>query len=94
MRMTLFTSNIYEYLKEDNVIDYGNNAVTQLADRLFQQTDNEIEYIKTAYNFVRDNISHSADIKEDIITCSASEVKSRTRNLFCKIASAGGFTSL
>ena len=47
MRMTLFTSNIYEYLKEDNVIDYGNNAVTQLADRLFQQTDNEIEYIKT-----------------------------------------------
>lgn len=74
MRMTLFTSNIYEYLKEDNVIDYGNNAVTQLADRLFQQTDNEIEYIKTAYNFVRDNISHSADIKEDIITCSASEV--------------------
>ena len=35
---------------------------------------NEVEYIKKAYEYVRDNISHSADINEDILTCSATEV--------------------
>ena len=29
---------------------------------------------KTAYEFVRDNISHAADINEETLTCSASQV--------------------
>lgn len=74
MNITPFTDNISEYLKSDDVIDYNNEAITQLADSLSQSTDGEIEYIKAAYEFVRDKISHSADINEDIITCSASEV--------------------
>ena len=41
---------------------------------LFKKADNELDFIKKAYEFVRDNISHSADINEDIITCAASEV--------------------
>lgn len=65
---------IEEYLKEDEVIDYKNEAIEQLADTLFEKANNELEYIKIVYEFVRDNISHSADINEDIITCTASEV--------------------
>ncbi len=66
--------NIEEYIKEDEVIDFSNEIITQLADSLFQNVDSEIEYIKAAYEFVRDNISHSADVDEDILTCTASEV--------------------
>lgn len=74
MSILLFTDNIAEYLKEDDVVDYGNEKVKQLADALYQGTRDEIAYIKKAYEYVRDNISHSADIQADAITCSASEV--------------------
>lgn len=43
-------------------------------DSLFQKSNNTQEYIKLVYEFVRDKIPHSADIKEEIITCTASEV--------------------
>lgn len=68
------TDNIEEYLKQDDVIDYNNDVITQIADLLFQRADSETQFIKAAYEFVRDRISHSADINEDIITCCASEV--------------------
>ena len=74
MKLSLFTDNIDEYLKRDNIVDYANGKIIQLADSLFCNTDNDIEYIKKAYEFVRDKISHSADINEDALTCSASEV--------------------
>ncbi|MBP1548733.1 MAG: transglutaminase domain-containing protein [Oscillospiraceae bacterium] len=74
MSITPFTDNISEYLKSDDVIDYNNESITQIADSLYQNAESEIEYIKAAYEFVRDKVSHSADINEDIITCSASEV--------------------
>lgn len=74
MRIKPSTGIIKEYLKEDNVIDFNNEIIVQLADSLSQKADSEIMYIKEAYEFVRDNISHSADINEDIITCTASEV--------------------
>lgn len=74
MNVVPYSNIIDEYLKEDAVIDYTNEAIAQLADDLFQRANNELEYIKIAYEFVRDNISHSADINEDMITCTASEV--------------------
>lgn len=74
MNIVLFSSNLDEYLKCDNVIDYKNESIAELADTLFQKANNEPDYIKIAYEFVRDNISHSADINEDTITCTASEV--------------------
>ena len=74
MNATPSIEKIEEYLKEDDVIDYSNDIIAQLANSLFQKADSEIEYIKAAYEYVRDNISHSADINRDIITCTASEV--------------------
>ena len=74
MDITLYSNKIDDYLKHDDVIDYENEAIIELADALFQKANNEFYFIKTAYEFVRDNISHSADISEDIITCAASEV--------------------
>ena len=74
MNIILYSNNIYEYLKCDNVIDYDNKSIVELADTLFKNANNKLDFIKTAYEFVRDNIAHSADINEDIITCTASEV--------------------
>ncbi|MBD5495705.1 MAG: transglutaminase domain-containing protein [Lachnospiraceae bacterium] len=74
MKITLYSNKIDEYLKHDNVIDYDNEAISELADILLKKADNELDFIKKAYEFVRDNISHSADVNEDIITCTASEV--------------------
>lgn len=74
MQVTPSSNKMGDYLRLDDVIDYEKQSITQLADMLFQKSTGEIEFIKAAYEFVRDNISHSADIKEDIITCSASQV--------------------
>ena len=74
MDIVLYSNKIDEYLKCDDVIDYDNEAITELADTLFKKVNNEFDFVRMAYEFVRDNISHSADIKEDRITCAASEV--------------------
>ena len=74
MNLVLYSDKVDEYLKYDDVIDYENEAIAELADTLSQKADSEIDYIKAAYEFVRDHISHSADIGEDVITCTASEV--------------------
>lgn len=74
MNLTLFSDDLSDYLKEDDVIDYSDESITQLADELYKKAYSETEYIKAAFEFVRDKISHSADINEDMITCSASEV--------------------
>lgn len=45
MNIELYSNKIDEYLKNDNVIDYENEAITELADILFQKADNELEFI-------------------------------------------------
>ena len=74
MKIKPLTEHIEEYIKEDEIIDYSNEMIVKLAEALYEQSGNETEYIRAAYEYVRDHISHSADINEDIITCSASEV--------------------
>lgn len=74
MKVTPYLNEIDKYLIADDVIDYGNSSIKQLAEALFQNAESELDFIKKAYEYVRDNISHSADINEDMITCTASEV--------------------
>ena len=72
--MKAFSEDINEYLKCDEVIDFDNTDVSKLADQLYSESENETEFVKMAYEYVRDMISHSADISADTVTCSASEV--------------------
>lgn len=74
MNLVLYSNKIEEYLKHDDVIDYEKEVIAELADALFQKADGELDFIRRAYEFVRDHISHSADQGEDIVTCTASEV--------------------
>ena len=74
MNLVLHSNKIDDYLKHDDVIDFENEAISKLADALFQKANGELDFIKAAYEFVRDKISHSADRGEDAVTCAASEV--------------------
>lgn len=72
--MKAFSEDINEYLKCDEVIDFYYNDVRKLADQLYSESESETEFVKMAYEYVRDMIPHSADISADTVTCSASEV--------------------
>lgn len=74
MEITPYTNDISQYLCEDEVINYSEELIANVAKTLLGESNDRIDYIKNAYEYVRDNISHSADIGEDAVTCSALEV--------------------
>ncbi|KQO14687.1 transglutaminase-like domain-containing protein [Paenibacillus sp. Leaf72] len=74
MTFTCESSNLDDYLEETTEVDYGHFSIKDLAAELYSQSLNEMDYVKTAFEFVRDHISHSVDIQSSRITCRASEV--------------------
>lgn len=74
MELKIYSDNIEDYLTDSDIIDYNNPKIQELANNLEEKANDEIDYIRLAYEFVRDHISHSADINNDLITCNASEV--------------------
>lgn len=72
--VTLYSNDILNYLQEDAVIDFNDIHIMQLSNRLWEESSSELNYIQRSYEYVRDQISHSADIGMDVITCAASEV--------------------
>lgn len=74
MKLILYTENVEEYLKKDDLIDYSNEAVAKLADQVYATSCDELDFVRRAYEYVRDHIAHSADAGEELVTCSASEV--------------------
>ena len=63
-----------KYLEETNIINYSNQNIRDLAKELSQNCKNDIEIAKSCFLFVRDNIRHTGDYKDDITTCKASDV--------------------
>ena len=63
-----------EYLMETPSIDYRNHLIQDKVQELINQSEDELDYIKRCYIFVRDEISHSWDIKTDVVSRTASEV--------------------
>lgn len=74
MKIELYSNNIYQYLEADEIIDFEDPAISGLAEELYQKAESKIDFIQSAFEYVRDQISHSADIGEDELTCTASEV--------------------
>lgn len=74
MNISCESDNIGDYLEETEVIDFSHPTIGDLSDGLFSRSSNEVDFIKNAYEFVRDQIAHSWDIQSNRITCSASEV--------------------
>lgn len=68
-----------DYLERSNIIDYDNPFIVKTASA-FNMPD-ETETAKRIYEFVRDEISHSADINGTYVTCNASEVLNKKEGI-------------
>jgi len=63
-----------EFLEETKIIDYSNPEILTLAKKLSTACKTDVEIAKNCFEYVRDNINHSGDYKDDITTCKASDV--------------------
>ncbi len=61
-------------MKCDDVVDFDNPEVKALADKLFAEAEDETDFVRRAYEYVRDTFPHSADINADEVAVSASDV--------------------
>ncbi len=62
-----------EYLEKTEYIDYDAPAIKSLAERLREESSDELSLIKNTYYFVRDEIRHSWDAQDRRVTVSASD---------------------
>ncbi|MRX56570.1 transglutaminase [Bacillus idriensis] len=74
MHLVCETDKLEDYLLELNEINYSNALIKSKVDELFNPSQTEIEKAKVAFEFVRDEISHSWDIQGKRVTCKASDV--------------------
>lgn len=75
--MKLQSKDLTQYLKASDIIDFGcqlSCEIAALALEIKAHSKDEISYIKNAFVYVRDKISHSADIQGCTVTSKASEV--------------------
>lgn len=62
------------FLSESKYVDYGTDAIRLCASQLFERDMSDIEKVRVAYEFVRDEIPHSFDCNATTITARASDV--------------------
>ncbi len=62
------------YLIETPSIDYMNPLIQDKVRELMNKSEDNWDYIKRSYIFVRDEIPHSWNIKTDVVSKTASEV--------------------
>ena len=72
--MKLESNDIANYLVSDSIVDWKAPEVRQKALDLTGSVTDDIERVRTLYEWVRDAITHSSDAGLDIVTCTASEV--------------------
>lgn len=73
MKLIPEAEELHNYLKESPDIDYSHLLIREKVKDLYQECDSEIAKVKKAFEFVRDEIAHSWDIKSTRITRRASE---------------------
>jgi len=62
------------YLQATQVVDYHDPAIQALAKELSKNSKDDTTIAKNCFEYVRDEIRHSGDHKDDITTATASEV--------------------
>jgi transglutaminase-like putative cysteine protease len=62
------------FLRATEVIDWDKPTVRAKAGELSEGTSDPVEIARRCFEWVRDNIQHSADFRRNPVTCAASEV--------------------
>ncbi len=65
------------YLASTDCIDYNHPLVQEKVVELKEKAESSLDYIKKAYEFVRDEIPHSWDIEATVVSRKASDVLRR-----------------
>lgn len=63
-------SDLNKFLQETESIDFSNPIIAEQIKLLKKKSVSNIDFIKNAYEFVRDEITHSWDVKANIIIAS------------------------
>ena len=66
--------NFEDFLRCTEIIDFDDEAVAAKGKELGGGCDGDVEIAKRCFEFVRDEIRHTNDYKDDVTTCKASEV--------------------
>ena len=66
--------NLSVFLQESKYVNFSSSLIIRKSEQLFNHKNTDVEKAKIAYEFVRDKIPHSFDIKATIITAKASDV--------------------
>lgn len=74
MELICESNNLVDYLLELNEVNFSDHVISKKANELFNHKQTDVEKAKIAFEFVRDEISHSWDIKGNRVTCKASDV--------------------
>ena len=63
-----------KYLEATEIVDYNNKEVYALAMSLAKGCQTDTQIAKNCFEYVRDNINHSGDYKDEITTLKASDI--------------------
>jgi transglutaminase-like putative cysteine protease len=63
-----------KYLDSSEHIDWQHPSIIEMAESITKESSSTIEIGQQCFEWVRDNIRHSADFKDNEITCKASDV--------------------
>ena len=64
MKMVCESERLDHYLAECDNVNYNHPKIIEITNELFNMTQTETEKVKIAFEFVRDDISHSWDIQQ------------------------------
>ncbi|WP_379969728.1 transglutaminase family protein [Ectobacillus sp. sgz5001026] len=68
------SKKLADYLDESDEVNYSHPFIQEKVDELFTSEQTDLEMAKLAFEYVRDEISHSWDIQSSKVTCRADEV--------------------
>lgn len=74
MNFILEHKDLSNYLLADKYVDFNKKIVQNKVSELSSDNLDEIQKTKIAFEYVKDEISHSSDIKSKRVTRTASEV--------------------
>ena len=74
MKLIFESENLQDYLQCTEIIDFSESGISALSYALRAEAASETELVRKTYEYVRDRVSHSADVSGTVVTCTASEV--------------------